>query len=163
MMDVHSTDVRRRNMAAIRGKNTKPELMIRSALHAAGLRFRLHSRVLPGHPDIVLRKHRAVILVHGCFFHGHNCSAFRWPTTRAEFWRKKIIGNRVRDERNLALLLREGWRVLIVRECVLRGANAKSATAISDTLDWVRGSETQGEIGQVSCKDKPWHLPPKRK
>lgn len=104
-------------MAAIRGKDTKPELVVRRALHAAGLRYRLHQRELPGSPDIVLTRHRAVVFVHGCFWHHHGCSKSVWPKTRAEFWRRKITANRDRDVRVQYFLKTAGWRVFVVWEC----------------------------------------------
>ena len=104
-------------MAAIRGKDTKPELLIRRGLHAKGFRYRLQGRGLPGRPDLVLPKHHAVIFVHGCFWHRHDCPLFRWPQTRQEFWREKIDGNARRDANAIGLLLDTGWRVGIVWEC----------------------------------------------
>ena len=104
-------------MAAIKGTNTKPELVVRSALHRAGLRFRLHRRDLPGTPDIVLTRYRAVVMVHGCFWHHHGCSKSTWPKTRAEFWRKKIEANVDRDRRNSYFLRAAGWREFIIWEC----------------------------------------------
>ena len=114
-------------MAGIRGRDTRPELAIRKGLHALGLRFRLGSSwrraglLLPGRPDIVFPGRSAVILVHGCFWHGHDCSLFRWPTTREAFWREKVTGNIARDARVRAQLAAAGWRVLEVWECQLRG------------------------------------------
>ena len=114
-------------MAGIRGRDTKPELLIRKGLHALGLRFRLGNsyrrsgKLLPGRPDIVFPGRNAVILVHGCFWHGHDCRLFRWPTTRAEFWREKITGNIARDARVRDRLAASGWRVLEVWECQLKG------------------------------------------
>jgi DNA mismatch endonuclease, patch repair protein len=151
MSDVHSPEARRRNMAAIRAKNTAPELLLRKSLHAAGFRYRLHDRRLPGRPDIVLPRHRAVILVNGCFFHGHDCRYFKWPTTRAEFWRSKIAGNRDRDKRNVARLLLNGWRVLVVWECALRGDEARRRAALSKTRDWLRGRTRRSEIRERSA------------
>src|SRR4051812_15356860 len=106
-------------MSGIRGKNTKPEKVLRQLLHARGFRFRLHAR-LPGHPDIVLPKWNAVIFVHGCFWHRHECAIFKWPSTRPEFWRAKINGNAERDKRNEISLVEDGWRVGMVWECSLR-------------------------------------------
>jgi DNA mismatch endonuclease, patch repair protein len=146
MVDVHSREARRRNMAAIRAKDTRPEMLVRRSLHAVGVRFRLHSRDLPGRPDIVLPKHRAVIFINGCFFHGHSCSYFRWPATRAKFWRTKIAGNRERDVRNRSQLIDQGWRVLTVWECALRGDHATRTIALAATVRWLRGGEHQGEI-----------------
>ena len=109
-------------MSGIRGKNTRPEIQIRKLLHAAGYRFRLHRRDLPGNPDIVLPRYHIAIFVHGCFWHGHeNCQLFRLPKSRTEFWEKKISGNVERDKRNIEDLLEQGWRVLLVRECALKG------------------------------------------
>lgn len=109
-------------MAAIKGKDTTPELIVRRMLHASGFRFRLHRRDLPGRPDIVLPKYKTVIFVHGCFWHRHNCRYFKWPTTRAEFWRAKILSNVTRDKRNRRQLRRLGWSVIVVWECQATGA-----------------------------------------
>jgi len=119
--DPHSEAQRRRNMSRIRSRDTKPELQLRRALHAAGLRYRLHDRRLPGTPDIVFPGRRAVIFVHGCFWHGHDCPLSITPATRTEFWEDKIRRNRTRDSASEAALLGAGWRVLTVWECALRG------------------------------------------
>lgn len=107
-------------MSGIGPKDTKPEMFIRRGLHAMGYRYRLHDRRLPGRPDLVFPGRRAVIFIHGCFWHGHDCSLFRWPGTRPDFWRAKISGNINRDARVRSELLNLGWRVLDVWECVLR-------------------------------------------
>jgi DNA mismatch endonuclease (patch repair protein) len=117
-------------MAKIRGTNTKPEVFVRSALHRAGFRFRLHGRTLPGRPDIVLAKHRTVVFVHGCFWHRHGCTLSSEPATRRAFWREKFARNVARDRRTAAALRRAGWRVLTVWECSLRTA-ARSEQAIA--------------------------------
>ena len=114
--------VRSRNMAAIKGKDTKPEMIVRRALHAAGFRYRLHQRDLPGSPDIVLTRLRTAVFVHGCFWHRHGCSRSTWPTTRAAFWRAKISGNQDRDRRVRHFLRDAGWKVEIVWECELASA-----------------------------------------
>ena len=119
--DIVTPDVRSRMMSGIRGKNTKPEMAVRSALHRLGFRFRLHARDLPGKPDLVFRKHRAVIFVHGCFWHGYDCHLFRWPATRQDFWRSKINGNMARDRNCRSPLSDAGWRVAVVWECALKG------------------------------------------
>lgn len=137
MADVHSPETRSRNMAAIRGLNTKPELQLRRALFAHGFRYRLHDRRLPGKPDLVLPKHRAVIFVHGCFFHGHECATFRWPGTRKGFWRRKIVGNRLRDQATVERLLDAGWRVLIVWECAIRGRKGSAKRAAASASKWL--------------------------
>lgn len=125
-------------MAAIRGADTKPEMLIRRGLHARGFRYRLHDLKLPGKPDIVLPKHRAVIFVNGCFWHGHDCPLFRWPATRQEFWRAKITGNVERDARNIDMLIASGWRVAAVWECALKGRGKLPPEAVIDSLTrWI--------------------------
>jgi DNA mismatch endonuclease, patch repair protein len=124
--DVLTPEQRRRNMRRIRSRDTKPELIIRRGLHALGLRFRLHRKDLPGTPDIVFPKYKAVIQVHGCFWHGHDCPMFKWPSTRPEFWKKKIVGNRQRDQAAFLALRKSGWRVLVVWECALFGPGRES-------------------------------------
>jgi DNA mismatch endonuclease, patch repair protein len=121
MADVVSIAVRSRMVAGIRGKNTKPELIIRRGLHAQGFRFLLHDKRLPGKPDLVFPKYQAVIFVHGCFWHGHDCHLFKWPKTRKDFWRKKIERNREVDENATELLKKSGWRSCVVWECALKG------------------------------------------
>jgi DNA mismatch endonuclease (patch repair protein) len=112
-------------MAAIRGKDTAPEVAVRRMLHGIGLRFRLHRKDLPGRPDIVLPKHRTVVLVHGCFWHRHEgCRYTTTPKTRQEFWLDKFRSNVLRDRRNQAILEQLGWRVLVVWECELRKPEA---------------------------------------
>jgi DNA mismatch endonuclease (patch repair protein) len=108
-------------MAAIKGSHTKPEIQIRKAMHAAGLRYRLHVRDLPGKPDLVFPKYKAVIFVNGCFWHHHDCHLFKWPATRKEFWKQKIERNVANDARAEAALLNTGWRVATVWECALKG------------------------------------------
>ena len=115
------SQTRSRNMAAIRGKDTAPELAIRRILHAMGMRFRLHRKDLPGSPDIVLPRHRTVVFVHGCFWHRHEgCRYTTTPKTRQEFWLAKFESNVFRDRRNQAKLKQLGWLVLVVWECELR-------------------------------------------
>lgn len=125
-------------MAGIRGKNTKPELLIRKALHARGFRYRLHCD-LPGKPDICLPKHRAVVFIHGCFWHGHDCHLFKWPKTRPEFWQAKIARNRELDRLAEERLLVEGWRVATVWECAIKGrTKAPSLDALISPLEqWI--------------------------
>ena len=109
------------NMSRIKGKNTKPEEIVRKYLFTKGLRYRKNVSSLPGKPDIVLPKYRVCIFVNGCFWHGHtDCKYFVWPKDNAEFWRNKINGNIARDEKNRKALTEDGWRVLIVWECELK-------------------------------------------
>lgn len=129
-MDVLTPEQRRLNMSRIRGKDTAPEMAIRRALHAAGFRYRLHDKRLPGRPDLVFPQYRAVIFVHGCFWHGHDCHLFKWPATRRAFWQQKIEGNKSRDEETEIALHALGWRTLVIWECALKGARSHT---ISDT------------------------------
>lgn len=125
MTDIHTPEQRSRNMAAIHSKDTKPEIIVRTALHALGYRFRLHRRDLPGTPDIVLPKYRTVIFVHGCFWHSHNCRYGKvTPVTRSEFWSDKRAGTVERDQRKAQALEKEGWQVLTIWECETRDTDA---------------------------------------
>ena len=152
MADVVDPATRSRMMAGIRGKNTAPEILIRKGLHARGFRFRLHDRSLPGAPDLVLRKHRAVIEVNGCFWHAHDCHLFKWPSGREEFWRAKITSNKDRDARNHARLLEAGWRVLVIWECALKGKTRLAPEQVLEqTAAWLRSGATTGEIGGASA------------
>lgn len=121
MVDIVDPATRSRMMAGIRGKNTKPELVLRKQLHKLGLRYRLHNKKLPGHPDLALSKWKVVIFVNGCFWHQHGCKLSKLPRTNRGFWRKKLAGNRERDARSLSELVSLGWRCAIVWECSLRG------------------------------------------
>lgn len=107
-------------MSRIRGSDTKPEFAVRSMLHRMGYRFRLHRRDLPGTPDIVMPKHKTVVFVNGCFWHGHICKRGKMPKTRSDFWANKIETNRKRDRRNVRRLRAMGWRVVVVWECELK-------------------------------------------
>lgn len=127
MTDVHSPAIRSKNMRAIRSADTKPELLIRKGLHAAGLRYRLGGAGLPGRPDLVLPKHKTVIFVHGCFWHGHDCKFFKVPQTRREFWLQKIDANKTRDKSSIARLLELGWNVIVLWECLTRQAGKDSS------------------------------------
>ena len=121
-------------MAAIRGRDTKPELIVRKGLHARGFRFRLHGRDLPGRPDLILSKYRALIWVHGCFWHGHDCPMFRWPKSRDEFWRAKIGRKRERDAATWAAARTGGWRCGTVWECALKGRGRLPPGQVIDSL-----------------------------
>lgn len=118
MADVHSPRVRSRNMAAIRGKDTRPELLIRKALHRRGLRYVLHDRRLPGRPDLVFPRYRTVLFVHGCFWHRHSgCRFATTPASNTGFWQKKLDENVQRDRKVRKQLQLMGWRVLTIWEC----------------------------------------------
>jgi len=127
MPDVHSKEVRSFNMSQIRGKNTKPEMLVRRFLHANGFRYKLHDTTLPGKPDIVLPKYKTVIFVHGCFWHGHkDCKYFVVPKTRTEWWLNKINGNMANDERAILVLQNAGWKIITLWECELKPATIKN-------------------------------------
>lgn len=134
-------------MSGIRGKNTKPELLIRSGLHKRGFRFRLHVRSLPGKPDLVLRKHGAVIFVHGCFWHGHDCHLYRSPSSNARFWKQKIGRNRVNDTAQLESLRAMNWRVLNVWECAIKGRTRRDPETLLKAIErWLISRSRYGDI-----------------
>ncbi len=137
-------------MAGIRGKNTKPEMILRRGLHRLGFRYQLHRSDLPGKPDLVFPKHRAVLFAQGCFWHGHNCHLFKWPKSREEFWREKIRQNQQRDRGAIERLRADGWRVGEVWECGVKG---RERLPLSDVLarcaHWLRSSENALEIPSV--------------
>lgn len=121
MTDIVDPATRSRIMASIRGKNTKPELLVRRGLHRLGLRFRLHDRHLPGRPDLVFPKYRTVLFVHGCFWHRHDsCRLAYSPSSNRQSWKKKFETNVERDRMQIMLLQQAGWRVLVIWECALR-------------------------------------------
>ena len=147
MADVHTPDVRSKNMAAIRNRDTKPEVFVRKALFAQGFRYRKNVKTLPGKPDIVLPKYKAVILIHGCFWHGHSCYLFKVPKTRTDFWLNKIEENRTRDLRNTRELEAQGWRVLVIWECALKGKHKLSEhELLKKTENWIRFQGEKAEI-----------------
>jgi DNA mismatch endonuclease (patch repair protein) len=120
MADNHSKETRRMNMSHIRSTNSKPEEIVRKYLFSRGLRYRKNVRSLPGCPDIVFRKYKAVVFVNGCFWHRHDCGRFVWPTTNEKYWQEKITRNIERDQANAKELENRGWRVLIIWECELK-------------------------------------------
>jgi len=129
-------------MSRIRGTNTKLEVLVRSALHARGFRYRLGGAGLPGKPDIVLPKYGTLVFVHGCFWHGHNCPLYRLPKTRPEFWAAKIDSNKARDARVEFQLRESGWRVELVWECSLRGVKEIDRALFFDQLaDRIRSTD----------------------
>lgn len=147
MVDIVPAEVRSRMMSGIRGRDTKPEMLLRRGLHAMGFRFRLNDRKLPGRPDMVFPRYRAVLFAHGCFWHGHDCHLFRLPRTRVDFWRTKIAGNRLRDAASETRLTEMGWRVMTVWECALRGPGRKSMEdVLVDCGEWLRSDALLGQI-----------------
>lgn len=143
MTDRISREARSRNMAAIRGKDTKPEMTVRKFLHRRGFRYRLHVKDLPGKPDIVIPKFRTVVFVHGCFWHRHKgCKNAVLPKTNPDFWEKKLKGNVKRDRKNLEALRNMGWRIVVVWECAMKGKNAGETEVILDrTAEWLTGKD----------------------
>lgn len=124
-MDVHDKKTRSYNMSQIKGKNTKPEEMVRKYLFAQGFRYRKNDKKLPGTPDIVLPKYKTVIFVNGCFWHGHaGCKYFVWPKSNPDFWKRKIETNISRDRKIIELLEERGWNVIVIWECELKKAFA---------------------------------------
>ncbi len=147
LADIVDSKTRSRMMSGIRAKNTKPELLIRRALHKKGFRYRLHPLGVPGHPDLVFPRYKAVILVHGCFWHGHDCPFFRLPGTRAKFWKEKIARNRKRDAEVSGLLKKAGWRRLTVWECAMRGVSEKAIERLMQRIEkWLKGPRRSLEI-----------------
>ncbi len=146
MADIVDSSTRSRMMASIRGRNTAPEVALRSALHRLGLRFRLHCAGLPGRPDVVLPRHGAVIFVHGCFWHRHpGCRLAYSPRSRVDFWQAKFTGTIERDARQRAALLEDSWRVAIVWECALRQRGAEEVAR--ELAGWLGGMCAELEIG----------------
>jgi DNA mismatch endonuclease (patch repair protein) len=147
MADIVPPATRSRMMAGIRGADTRPELILRSGLHRAGFRFRLHDRALPGCPDMVFVRRRAVLFAHGCFWHGHDCHLFRWPTTREAFWRAKIDRNRAVDARADAALAVAGWRRGVVWECALKGrTRLPEGEAVARCAAWLESDAATLDI-----------------
>lgn len=146
MADIVDKATRSRMMAGIRGKNTKPEWLVRRGLHARGFRYLLHARKLAGRPDLVFPRYHATVFVHGCFWHGHDCSYFRLPATRTEFWESKIARNRSNDAKSRESLLTAGWRVSVVWECALRGAGRDVDAVIDALAGWIRATDAMLEI-----------------
>ena len=143
MTDVVTPAVRSRMMSGIRGKNTRPEMLIRRFLHGRGLRYRLHDRKLPGTPDLVFPKYGTVIFIHGCFWHRHEgCKYASMPATNVEFWQTKFAGNVRRDREAVAVLQNAGWRVIVLWECGLRHVSPER------DLDWLSDAVT-GRRGEL--------------
>lgn len=134
-------------MAAIKGKDTKPELIIRKELFRRGYRYRLHDKNLPGKPDLVLPRYKAVIFVHGCFWHGHGCHLFKWPASRKEFWESKINRNKEKDAEVSQNLTSSGWKVMTVWECILKGREKSTKEeVIKRIVSWLTSDSGNAEI-----------------
>ncbi len=149
MADIVEKETRSRMMAGIRGKNTKPEVELRLALHARGYRYRLHAKNIPGRPDLALPKYRAVIFVHGCFWHRHEgCRFTTSPSTRPEFWRNKFSANVTRDKAARSTLLDAGWRVATLWGCALRRPRQVEA-AVNLLEEWLHSGAAALELGEM--------------
>jgi DNA mismatch endonuclease (patch repair protein) len=147
MTDIVDKPTRSRMMSGIKGIDTAPELVIRKALHKRGFRYKLHDKNLPGKPDLVLPKHHSVIQVQGCFWHGHKCHIFKWPSTRKEFWKGKILGNIERDKRNFTKLHQAGWKTLAIWECALKGKEKLPERELARTIEsWLLYDPLNAEI-----------------
>jgi DNA mismatch endonuclease, patch repair protein len=145
--DIVDPATRSRMMSAIRGKDTKPEILVRKGLHSKGFRYRLHVAHLPGKPDIVLSKYRAVVMINGCFWHRHNCNMFHWPKSNRQFWRKKLNRNAKVDKKNIDTLLQEDWRVQVIWECALRGQGRLPETMLMNRIArWIKSKTRLSEI-----------------
>jgi len=147
MVDVVDKATRSRMMSGIRGKDTKPEILVRKALFSRGYRYKLHDKSLPGNPDLVLPKYRAIILINGCFWHKHECHLFKWPSTRKKFWREKLHRNTELDLINCEKLFDLGWRVITVWECALKGKESLDFKDLIGTIDtWLKSDFLSLEI-----------------
>jgi DNA mismatch endonuclease (patch repair protein) len=146
MSDVLSREQRRRNMSRIRGRDTKPEMLIRRGLHARGLRYKLHDKSLPGRPDLVFPRHNVVAFIHGCFWHVHGCALSKQPTSNRDFWSRKLEGNVLRDQKVMDRLKSEGWRLLVIWECALRGTRRKKLQTILDSAEQFILTEKMDEL-----------------
>lgn len=157
MIDVVDKATRSRMMSGIRAKNTRPEMFIRKGLHALGFRYRLHTKNIPGKPDIVLPKHNALIEIYGCFWHGHGCRYCKPPSTNTRFWKNKFIGNQRRDRRNLGRQREVGWRCLVVWECAIRMSQRTPATldVVSLAAQWLTGSGDAAIIDEQGLCERP--------
>ena len=152
MTDVVSPKKRSEMMSGIQGKDTQPEILIRKALHKKGFRYKVHDKTLPGKPDLVFPKYGAVIQINGCFWHAHDCHLFKWPSTRPDFWKNKILGNKARDELTLKELEILGWRVLIVWECAVKGKYKRSTKDILYQIStWLYSDESFKDISYKNC------------
>ncbi|WP_038495681.1 very short patch repair endonuclease [Janthinobacterium agaricidamnosum] len=147
MTDIVPPSVRSRMMSDIKGKNSQPEMLVRRILFAAGYRFRLHRRDLPGTPDIVMSSRKVTIFVHGCFWHAHKgCKYFKIPATRRDFWVKKLEANVERDKKAIEKLIAMGWRVLCVWECATRDHETVKSLD-NKIVQWINSDKQFGEIG----------------
>ena len=150
MADIVDASTRSIMMSRVKSKDTRQEVEIRKRLFALGFRYRLYDKKLPGTPDIIFPKYKAVIFIHGCFWHVHDCHLFRWPSSKKAFWRKKLSGNKKRDIGNIEKLKKLGWKVLVIWECSYRGTRKKRVKEIDaiakKTVKWLNFGKLNNEI-----------------
>lgn len=146
-MDTVDKQTRSRIMSSVGQKDTGPEMLLRTLLHGAGLRYRLYDRTLPGSPDLVFPKFGAVVFVHGCYWHSHGCYRSTVPKSRRSFWERKFSANRRRDSRDVGALNTLGWRVMVVWECSLKGKSACPHDAVAQAVKvWLESSARFAEF-----------------
>lgn len=151
---MHDRKTRSRNMAAIKGKDTKPEVWLRKHLHARGFRYRLNAKDLPGKPDLVFPKYNAVIFVNGCFWHMHDCPQFKLPKSRTAWWHEKLSKNKTRDQKNIDALTEQGWRVLTLWECAIKGKQRiNEDELLNQIIRWLKDSSQHQT--RIRGKDQP--------
>lgn len=156
MADILTPAQRYKCMSAVRRENTVPEKLIRSILHKAGLRYRLHDKNLPGSPDLVFPCFHAVLFVHGCYWHRHGCYKSTVPKLRRDLWEEKFVANKERDARSVRSLRDSGWRVMIVWECALKGKTSYPADKIASAIkEWLRSSGTFTQIPKAVNSQAP--------
>ena len=157
MADTMTPQQRHHCMSHIRGRDTKPEMLVRRCLWKHGFRYRLCDKRLPGRPDIVLRRWHTVVFVNGCFWHGHDCDSFKLPQTNTEFWADKFARNRMRDERNVARLKRLGYNVITIWECQLKADKAQATLeSLLVTLSRIvlqQSGQPEANVGQALHSD----------
>lgn len=147
MMDTVDKKTRSKIMASVKQRDTGPEMLLRKELHRLGFRYRLHDRKLPGSPDIVLKKHRAVIFVHGCFWHRHGCKLSTSPSTQKEFWQNKFEQNAKRDKKKYEELLKMGWRILVVWQCAIKATTIESISKV--ITGWLNSNRKYRELPNI--------------
>lgn len=154
-MDTVDSSTRSKIMASVGQRNTGPEVKLRRMLHKRGLRYGLHSKKLPGSPDLVFPKFRAVIFVHGCFWHSHGCKYSTKPSTHKSFWLEKFNANKKRDKLKIKALLANGWRVLLVWECAVKGANKGDLEKVASlVVKWLKSGEKYGKVESLISRKR---------
>lgn len=152
-MDIFTREKRSQIMSVVRGKDTKPEVMLRKALFNKGFRYGMHIKEIEGKPDMYLKKYNATIFFHGCFWHGHNCKAGALPKTRTEFWKDKVESNKYRDSKIIKILKDKGFRILIVWGCSFKGkGKGRFECVVNETVEWLTSGNDIREISNSYFK-----------